>query len=221
MIMWCARTTSVYVFSLNMLAGYLHPVRIQPFLHISPLLVISRGYALPLPLPPSPSQTYLPVCRQYGSMPVFLKIQTHSFQKVWKWRHERCEFVASEADRRALMGSYRSLTFAYFKPFSGLKYTACPDWSKKFVKPMNIDFASKLYGSWPFSDMAGLKLSAISGCMKPTKRRKNPRNQGNKLRPNNKRSRKDMLASAKAAHSVHCFWRMCSTVFNQELLSQM
>ena len=43
------------------------------------------------------------------------------------------------------MGSYCSLTFAYFKPFPGLKYTAGPDWSKKFVKPVNIDFASKLY----------------------------------------------------------------------------
>ena len=59
----------------------------------------------------------------------------------------KCEFIASEVDRRALIGSYRSLTFAYFKPFPGLKYTAGPDWSKKFVKPMNIDFASKLYGS--------------------------------------------------------------------------
>ena len=54
---------------------------------------------------------------------------------------------ASEADRRPLMGSYLSLTFAYFKPFPVLKYTIGPDWSKKFVKPMNIDFAWKLYGS--------------------------------------------------------------------------
>ena len=59
----------------------------------------------------------------------------------------KCEFVASEADWRALMGSYRSLTFAYFRPFLGLKYTAGPDWSKKHVEPMNISFASKLYGS--------------------------------------------------------------------------
>ena len=56
-----------------------------------------------------------------------------------------CKFVSSEADHRALMGSYRSLAFAYFKPFAGLKYAASPDWSKKFVKPMNIDFALKLY----------------------------------------------------------------------------
>ena len=45
------------------------------------------------------------------------------------------------------MGSYCLLTFAYFKPFLGLKYRAGSDWSKKFVTPMNIDFASKLYGS--------------------------------------------------------------------------
>ena len=36
------------------------------------------------------------------------------------------------------------MTFAYFKPFPGLKYTAGPDWSNKFVEPINIDFASKL-----------------------------------------------------------------------------
>ena len=71
------------------------------------------------------------------------------------------------------MGSYRSLTFVYFKPFLGLKYMASPDWSKKFVRPMNIDFASKLYASWPSSDMVGLKL-LISDCTKLTKRRKNP-----------------------------------------------
>ena len=59
----------------------------------------------------------------------------------------KCEFVVSEADRRALMGSCCLLTLAYFKPFLGLKYTAGPDWSKKFVKPMSIDFASKLCGS--------------------------------------------------------------------------
>ena len=79
---------------------------------------------------------------------------------------------------------------------------------------MNIDFASKLYGGKPSSDMASLKLSVLSGCMKPPKRRKNPRNQGNKLRPDNKCSRKDASASAKAAHIGQCFWRKCSAVFH-------
>ena len=45
------------------------------------------------------------------------------------------------------MGSYSLLTFAYFKPFPELKYATGSDWSEKFVKPMNIDFAWKLYGS--------------------------------------------------------------------------
>ena len=57
-------------------------------------------------------------------MPVFLKMRTQSFQKVRKSRRERCKFVACEADRSALIGSYRSLTFAYIKPFPGLKYMA-------------------------------------------------------------------------------------------------
>ena len=121
--------------------------------------------------------------QQYRSTPVFLKIQTQSFQKVRKSQRERCKFVASEADCSALMGSYRLLTFAYFKPFPGLKYMAGPDWSKRFVKPMNINCIKTLQKLAIFLYMAGLnsKLLVISGCTKPTKRRKNARNQGNKL----------------------------------------
>ena len=126
-----------------------------------------------------------------------------------------------EADHRVLMESYCSLTFAYSKPFLMLKYMSGPDWSKKFVKPMNIDFASKLYGSYPSSDMAGLKLSVKSGCTKLTKRRKNAQNQENNLRPDNNCSRKDTSASVKAAHTVHCFWRKCCVVFDRERLSEM
>ena len=33
------------------------------------------------------------------------------------------------------------MTFAYSKPFPGLKYTASLDWSKQLFKPMNMDFA--------------------------------------------------------------------------------
>ena len=54
-----------------------------------------------------------------------------------------CEF-ASKNER---WWSYRSWTFAYFKLFPWRKYRAGPDWSKKFVKPMTIDFAFKLNGS--------------------------------------------------------------------------
>ena len=105
--------------------------------------------------------------RQYGCTPVFLKIQTQSFKKVCKSWREQMQVRCQRIYRRALVGSYRSLTFAYFKPFLGLKCTAGPDWSKKFVEPMNFDFASKLYGSWPSSYTAGLnsKLLVISGCM--------------------------------------------------------
>ena len=84
-----------------------------------------------------------------GSMDVRLYFSKYGHRASRKYANHdvnECEFVASEVSRRALMGSYRSLTCAYFKSFPGMKYTACPDWSKKFVKPMNIDFASKLYG---------------------------------------------------------------------------
>ena len=99
-----------------------------------------------------PIHPYLPVlvwklARSMEVRPYFSKYRHYSFQKVRKSRRERCEFVASEADGSVLMGSYHSLTFAYFKPYLGLKYMTGPDWSKKFVKPVNIDFASKLYRS--------------------------------------------------------------------------
>ena len=48
----------------------------------------------------------------------------------------------------------------------------------------------------------GLKLSVISGCMKRTKRRKNPQNQENKLQPDNKRSRKEASASESSTHGA-------------------
>ena len=74
--------------------------------------------------------------------PYFSKYGHRVSRKYGNRDVNKCEFVASEACHRALMGSYRSFAFAYFKPFPGLMYTAGPDWSKKFVKPMNIDFAS-------------------------------------------------------------------------------
>ena len=107
--------------------------------------------------------------------PYFSKYGHRVSRKYGNRDVNKCEFVASEADGRALIGSYHLWTFACFKPFPGLKYTAGCDWSKKFVKPMNIDFASKLYRSYASSYMAGLnsKLPVISSCTKPTKRRKN------------------------------------------------
>ena len=54
--------------------------------------------------------------------------------------------------------------------FVDLKYMAGLDWSKKFVKPMNIDFALKLYRSLPsYVGDLNLKLPVINGSTKPTK----------------------------------------------------
>ena len=78
--------------------------------------------------------------------------------------------------------SYRSLTFAYFKPFLGLKCTAGLDWSKKFFKPMNMDFAFKAlqiiaifrYGRFEFEAVSDKWLHETSeeegDCRKPRKR---------------------------------------------------
>ena len=67
----------------------------------------------------------------------FLKTVCRCSRKYGNHAVNECEF-ASEIER---WWSYRSWTFAYFKLFPWRKYTAGHDWSKKFVKPMNIDFA--------------------------------------------------------------------------------
>ena len=59
-----------------------------------------------------------------GSMdvrPYFSKYGHRVFGKYRNRNVNECDFVARKADHRALMGSYRSLTFAYFKLFLGLK----------------------------------------------------------------------------------------------------
>ena len=58
------------------------------------------------------------ISRQYGSMPVFLKIWTHSFQKVRKSRCERCKFVASEVDR-SVDGELSFVDICIFQAISG------------------------------------------------------------------------------------------------------
>ena len=99
----------------------------------------------------------------------------------------------------------------------GLKYTASPDWSKIFFKPVNIDFAFKALQKSAIFGYGGFEFKAVSDkwLHKTEERRKNARKQGNQLRLDN-HSRKDALASAKAAHTVHCFWRKCSVVFDPE-----
>ena len=66
----------------------------------------------------------------------FLTVRRFS-RKYGNHAMNECKF----ASKIECWWSYRSWTFAYFKLFPWRKYTADPDWSKKFVKPMNIDFA--------------------------------------------------------------------------------
>ena len=117
----------------------------------------STTFDIPADLPARPYLAVL-VRKLAGSTdvrPYFSKYRHRVSRKYGNCDVNECKFVASQADGRALMGSYRSLTLAYFKSFPRLKYTASPDWSKKFVKPMDVDFASKLYVSWPSSYMVG------------------------------------------------------------------
>ena len=97
--------------------------------------------------PPTHPYLIILVRKSAGNMDVRPYFSKYGHIVSRKYRNRdlnKCELVASEADRRVLMGSYCSLTFAYFKPFPGLKYTAGPDMPDKFIEPMNIDFASKL-----------------------------------------------------------------------------
>ena len=86
---------------------------------------------------------------------------------------------------------------------------------------MNIDMAledlRKLvifrYGGFEFKAVGNKWLHEMDEeeeeCSKPRKQ----------IQPDNNRSRKDVSASAKAARTVHCFWRKCSVVVDRERLS--
>ena len=118
----------------------------------------------------------------------------------------KCEFVASEADHRALVGSYRLLTFAYFKLFMGLKFSAGPHWSKKVCETNELGLCIENLQKLANSLYGGFEFEAVGGCTKPTKKRKNAETKETLL-PDNYRARKDALASAKTAHTVNYFWR--------------
>ena len=88
-----------------------------------------------------PTRPYLPVLvwKSAGSTevrPYFSKYGVS--RKYGNCDVNECEFVASEVD----LGIDGELLFVDM-----LKYTAGPEWSKEFIKPMNIDFALKLYES--------------------------------------------------------------------------
>ena len=76
------------------------------------------------------------VRKSTGSTDVHPYFSKHGYRVSRKYGNRdenECKFVASDADYRALMWSYRSVTFAYFKPYPWLKYTAGPDWSKTLL----------------------------------------------------------------------------------------
>ena len=106
--------------------------------------------------------------------------------------------------------SYHSFTFAYFKPFLGLKYTASPDWSKKCFKLKNNDFSfeavQKLaifrYGRFEFKTISDKWLHKTDEEEKECK--KNPKETSSES------------SRMKAADRVHCFWRKCFAVFDPE-----
>ena len=108
------------------------------------LLDLTFAYVHVADLPTCPYLTIF-VWKSAGSMDIctYFSKYRQSFQKVQKLL---CKMSVSSLPGKLIVEhrwSYRWLTFAHFKPFLGLKYTAGPDWSKKLFKPMNIDFAFK------------------------------------------------------------------------------
>ena len=122
----------------------------------------------------------------------------------------------------ALMGSYRLLTFAYFKPFPGLKYTAGPDWSKKFVTQTSehrlcIKTLRKLAIFW-YGGFEAVRVKWLHETDEEEEESTKPRKQT----PTRQQTfKKRLVGISKTAHTVHCFWRKCSAVFDWKRLSQM
>ena len=74
---------------------------------------------------------------------------------------------------------------------------------------MNIDFAFEAEQKLAIFTYGGFVNKAV--CSKwlhgTEEEKEEARDQGNELRTDISRLRNDMSASAKAAHTVHCFWR--------------
>ena len=67
---------------------------------------------------------------QYGCTPIFLKIRTQSFQKVWKSRRERMPVHCQRSRSKSVDWELSFVDICIFQAISGLKYTSGPDWSK-------------------------------------------------------------------------------------------
>ena len=105
----------------------------------------------------------------------------------------------------------RSLTFAYFKPFPGLKYTAGLDWSLCMETLRKL--ATFLYGRF---EVVGDKWlhetdEEEEECMKP--RKQTPTRQ--------QPFKKGRISISESSTHGALYWRKCSAVFDRGRLSQM
>ena len=86
----------------------------------------------------------------------------HIFFKIWTEFPESMEIATWKnvmiMERR---WSYRSLRFACLKPFAGLKYTAIPAWSKKFLKQININLAFEALRKLAIFRYGGFEYEAV------------------------------------------------------------
>ena len=81
---------------------------------------------------------------------------------------------------------------------------------------MNIDFAFEALRKLVIFRYGGFEFTVSDKWLQKTKK---GRMQENKLQPYNNCSRNDVSASAEDAHTVRCFWRKCSAVFDKNDLS--
>ena len=88
---------------------------------------------------------------------------------------------------------------------------------------MNIDVAFEALWNLAIFRYGGFEFEAVSDkwLYESDEEEGECTKQGNKLRPDNNSLRKDASASAKLAHTVHCFWKKCFVVFDRERLQQM
>ena len=128
--------------------------------------------------------------------------------------------VACEIDFQVLMGLLL-LTFVYGVGIISSHFrvwTVQPVLSgQKFCKPMDIDFVVKALWKLAIFIYGRFEFDAVCD-MKPTKSRKNARNQGNWLRPDNNCSRR--ICRCQHQQKQH-FWRKFSAVYNPERLLRM
>ena len=174
--------------------------------------------------PDLPTHPYLTVLvwKSAGSMdvrPYFSEYGHRVSRKYGNHDVNECKFVASEASRRWELSF---VDICIFQAISGIEVSGLSWMVKKFLDQWTFTLHQNFMEVSHLPIYGGFEFGAVSDkWLHKTDEEEEECTKLRQLRPDNNCSRKEASATAKATHTVHCFWRKCPAVFEREQLWQM